>query len=107
MMGLDTMTKKELTPESWVWAIVQNPGSNESFLGQQDATNDIKFVPAFYDKDSALRCMNGFSKEASSTYEPQAVILEDLLSYTNKHGFIIFLLDNEGKILEKLSIQSA
>lgn len=96
------MTKKDLTKESWVWTIVQNPGRNESFLGQHDATNDIRFVPTFYDKESALRCLNSFSKDNSSTYEPQAVILEDLLNYTNKNGFIIFLLDNDGKILEKL-----
>ncbi len=97
------MTKKDLTPESWIWAIVENPGRSESFLGQYDETNDIRFVPAFYDKESALRCMNSFSKNKASVYEAQAVIFEDLLNYTKKQGFIIFILDNEGKILDKLS----
>jgi len=96
------MTNKELTPESWVWAIVQNPGKDESFLGQNDTANDIRFIPAFYDKDSSLRCMNAFSKDLFSTYEPQAVILEDLLNYAGKQGFLVFILNNEGKILQRL-----
>jgi hypothetical protein len=97
------MTKKDLKPESWIWAIVENPGRGESFLGQHDETNDIRFVPAFYDKESALRCMNSFSKNKASAYEAQAVILEDLLNYSKKQGFIVFMLDNEGKIIDKLS----
>ena len=100
------MIKKELKPDSWIWAIVQNPGKKESFLGQHDTTNDIRFVPAFYDKESATRCLNSFITDKSLEYEAQAVILEDLLNYTKKQGFIIFILNNEGKILDKLSKDS-
>lgn len=100
------MTKKDLKPDSWIWAIVQNPGKKESFLGQHDATNDIRFVPAFYEKESALRCLNSLVKDKSFDYEPQAVILEDLLDYSKKQGFLIFILDHEGKILDKISKDS-
>jgi hypothetical protein len=97
------MTEKKLNAESWVWAIVQDPGNKESFLGQYDETNDIRFIPVFHDKESALMCLNSFTKEKNSKYEPQAVILEDLITYTEKNGFIIFILDNQGKIIDKLS----
>ena len=28
--------KNQLSPDTWIWIVVQNPGSNEQFLGQLD-----------------------------------------------------------------------
>jgi hypothetical protein len=96
------MTQKKLNPETWIWAIVQNPGHNESFLGQHDATNDIRFIPAFYDKDTALRCIGMLNTDKSIENEPQAILVEDLVNYATKNGFLIFILDKNGKILDKM-----
>ena len=97
------MAQKKLNPETWIWAIVQNPGNNESFLGQHDKTNDIRFIPAFYDKDTALRCIDMFNKDKSiEKNEPQAILVEDLVNYATENGFLIFILDKNGKILDKI-----
>jgi hypothetical protein len=95
--------KKTLTLETWVWAIVQNPGKNESFLGQMDSESQVKFIPAFYSKDDSLMCINLFNKDESIDYESQAVLYEDLLNYTRDNKFMIFFLNQKGSILEKVS----
>jgi hypothetical protein len=97
------MTPKELKPDSWIWAVVQNPGKDESFLCQYDEPNDIRFIPAFYDKDSALRCIALLKKDKAQEFEPHAIILEDLVSYTRKNGFVIFILDKDGTVVDKLA----
>ena len=50
------MTDK-LKDDAWIWVIVQNPGSDEQFLGQYDDKKDLSFIPAFHEKDIALQCI--------------------------------------------------
>lgn len=95
--------KKKLTNDTWIWTIIQNPGKNESFLGQHDETNDIKFVPAFYTKESALMCINQLIKDDSLKYEPQAIFYDELMRYVSENGFLIFILDEKGSIVDKIA----
>lgn len=95
------MTK--LQNDTWIWAIVENPDKNESFLGQHDKTNDIKFVPAFMTKEASLMCINLIAKNDALTYEPQAIFLEDLKNYCRPNGFMIFMLNEKGEIIDKIS----
>ncbi|MBU1171644.1 MAG: hypothetical protein KKD44_18990 [Proteobacteria bacterium] len=97
------MNKNTLKNETWVWAIIQNPEKNESFLGQYDETNNIRFIPAFYSKDASVRCINQLKKDESLVYESQAILYEDLVNYTKQNGFLIFFLDDKGKILDKIA----
>lgn len=96
------MEKKKLTLESWIWAIVQNPDKNESFLGQEDKENNVKFIPAFYSKDAGLMCINQLKKDDTLKFEAQAVIYEDLINYSKTNGFLIFFLNEKGKILDQI-----
>ena len=96
------MEKKKLTMETWVWVIVQNPGNNESFLGQEDKENRLRFIPSFYNKDASLMCINLFQKDETMKYESQAVIYEDLVNYTKNNSYLIFFLDEKGKILDQI-----
>lgn len=93
---------KKIKNDTWIWAIIENPGKNESFLGQHDETNQIKFIPAFFEKESALRCINLFQKDESLDYEPQAILYEELMEYVSRNGFMIFMLDDKGKITDKI-----
>lgn len=93
----------ELNKETWVWLIVQNPEKEASFLGQHDTTNNIRFVPTFLDKDSALMCMNQLTKDESNDYEPQAIFYDELLRYIDAHNYIIYVLDKKGGILDKIA----
>ena len=93
----------ELNKDTWIWVIVQNPENKSTFLGQHDTTNNIKFIPAFLDKESALMCMNQLTKDESETYEPQALFYDELLRYSAENGFLIYILDNKGNILDKIA----
>lgn len=89
----------------WVYAIVQNPGGNEKFLGQTDVEMKISFIPAFLEKDAAGQCLPFLVREKGLKYEAQAIFFEDLVEYATKNGFAIFILDGAGKILEKIGVE--
>ena len=96
------MTNKP-KPDAWIWVIVQNPGSDEQFLGQYDDKKDLSFIPAFYEKDVALQCLGRLITEKGEKYEAQAILFEELAGDAAQHGFLIFMLNADGEILEEIS----
>jgi hypothetical protein len=95
------MTQK-IAATSWVYVLVQNPGGDEQIVGQRDADSDIAFIPMFKDKDSALAGIVHMIKEPDKRFEVQAIIYEDLTDYAARGGFLLFLLDANGKVIDKL-----
>ena len=91
----------EIKATSWVYVLVQNPGGAEQIVGQQDVESDIAFIPMFLDKDSAMQGALHVVKEKGRKFEIQAIIYEDLASYAAQGGFILFVLNAEGQIIEK------
>ncbi len=89
-------------PDTWVWVIVQNPEGNEQFLGQHDQETDVSYIPIFLERDHALMCLNMLTREKGRKYEVQAVIYEDLAGRASKEGFMLFVLNSEGGIVEKI-----
>ncbi len=85
----------------WVWVVVMDPGENEQFVGQQDQTTGVSFLPAFLEKEEALKGLGGLTREDARTYEVQAIRYEELAKNATAHGFMIFVLNGEGRILEK------
>ena len=92
---------KEIKATSWVYVLVQNPGSDEQIVGQRDIASDIAFIPTFLDKDSAMQGVVHMVKEKGKRFEVQAIIYEDLASYAAREGFMIFVLNAEGRITDK------
>jgi hypothetical protein len=92
---------KEIKATSWVYILVQNPGSDEQIVGQRDIASDIAFIPTFLDKDSAMQGVVHMVKEKGKRFEVQAIIYEDLATYAAQGGFILFILNSEGKIIDK------
>ena len=86
---------------SWVYVLVQNPGSDDRIVGQKDAENDISFIPMFMDKDSATNGSIHIAKESGHKYEIQAIIFEDLEKYAAEGQFILFVIDDAGKVIDK------
>ncbi len=97
------MTGK-LTSDTWIWVIVQDPGGNEQFLGQYDDKKDVSFIPAFYEKDDAQQCLIQLITEKGKKYEAQAILFEELTKDAAQHGFLIFMLNADGEILEEISL---
>lgn len=88
--------------ESWVYVAVENPGGNESFVGLADEQSGIAYIPAFLTKDDAQACFINMPRQAGKKYEIQAVIFEDLARDASANGFLIFMTDRDGKILNKI-----
>lgn len=87
----------------WVWVVVLNPGGNEQFLGQHYKEEDISFIPTFLEKDEALECLDHLTRDEEKKYEVQAIQYEELARDAVDHGFMLFILNGAGKVLEKIT----
>ena len=97
---------KRVKPDTWIWVVIQNPGTNEHFLGQHDKEKNVSFIPAFYQKEDAQQCLIQLKTEKKTKYEVQAILFDHLAEDAAKSGFMIFMLDEEGNIQEKIAPQS-
>jgi hypothetical protein len=88
--------------DAWVFVPVENPGSNESYVGYTDEKAEIAYIPAFLTKDAAQSCFINLPRDSGKKYEIQAVILEELARDAARNGFLIFVLDSEGRIQHKI-----
>ena len=91
-------------PTAWVYVVVQNPGANETIVGQQDPEHQLTFIPVFKDKESALQGMTRMAKTPGQICEVQAIIYEDVLNYARQAGLLAFFLDGAGRILAKIGL---
>ena len=92
-----------MTEDRWVYVIVQDPEGSEKFLGLQDTESEIQFIPAFSSKEEATAGMYRLPlKTDPKKREVQAIILEDILFYAKENGFAVFVLDGDGKVLERM-----
>ena len=48
------MTNK-INNDDWVWVVVQDPGGNEQYLGQQEKESNVAFIPMFKEKEMAKK----------------------------------------------------
>ena len=94
--------KNEQKEDRWVWVVVQNPGGKEQFLGQYDKQADISFIPTFDSKEDAQQCFMNMARPKGSKYEVQAILYEELAKAATAGGFMIFLLNENGDVLEKI-----
>ena len=94
--------KNEQQEDQWVWVVVQNPGGHEHFLGQYDKQEDIAFIPTFHSKEEAQQCFLNMSRQKGAKYEVQAILYEELAKAAAADGFMIFLLNENGEVLEKI-----
>jgi hypothetical protein len=87
----------------WVWVVVQDPGGDEQFLGQHDEDKNISYIPTFLEKQDASQCLNLLMRDENRKYEVQAIQYEQLARDAAEHGFMLFVLNNAGEILEKIT----
>jgi len=87
---------------TWLYVAIQQTGTGEQIVGQTDTEHDIAYIPAFLTKDDAQQAMFHLHLEKKGKYEIQAIIYEDLARHATENGFVIFVLDTNGKVLERL-----
>jgi hypothetical protein len=86
----------------WVWVVIQNPGGDEQFLGQKDEEKGISFIPTFLEKEEAELGLTLMVRDQGRKYEVQAILIEDLSERASENGFMIFVLNAKGEVLEKI-----
>ena len=94
---------KLMEENQWVWIVVQDPGSKETFLGQKDKEKDLSFIPVFLSKEDAERGLSFLVLKRTHKYEVQAIHFKELFDLSDKNKFMLFLLNGEGEILEKIT----
>lgn len=87
---------------TWLYVAIQKTGPSEQIVGQTDNEHDISFIPTFLSKEAAQQAMFHLHLEKKGRYEVQAIIYEDLVRHAAANGFLIFVLDEDGKVLERL-----
>jgi hypothetical protein len=95
---MDMMLQKD----TWVWVVVQDPGGNETLLGQQDDMNNVSFIPTFLEKGDAQTAFDRLAKEKGKKYEVQAIQYGFLTQYASQNGFSIYVLNGDGQVLERI-----
>lgn len=85
--------------------MVQDPGGNEQFLGQHDKTENISYIPAFHSREAAQQCFTNMARRKNSKYEAQATLFEELAKDAAANGFMIFVLNENGEIMERIKPQ--
>ena len=96
------MKPMTIEANTWLYVAVQKSGPSEQIVGQTDTENDVSYIPAFLSKESAQQAMFHLHLEKKKKYEVQAIIYEDLASHAVEDGFVIFVLDDDGNVLERL-----
>jgi len=88
--------------DTWVWVVVQDPDNEEKILGLHDDEKKVSFIPAFLDRDEAQKCLGRLATEKGKKYEIQAIRYGFLVRHSNENGFMIFILNGEGEVFEKI-----
>jgi hypothetical protein len=91
------MVKKE-QKTSWVYVFVCEPGSDESFLGLYNEEEEANFIPTFSSKEDANDCFLTLPREKGKKYELQAIHIEELEEAATQNGFLVAMVDSEGKL---------
>ena len=95
--------QEKLGTDQWAWVVVQDPGGKEQFLGQHDKVENISYIPVFRSKEEAQQCFMHVARRKNCKYEIQAILFEELAKDAAANGFMIFLLNENGEVLEKIS----
>jgi len=101
MMIREQMMTLQIDDQAWIYVMVQNPDSDDRIVGQSDAENGVSFIPVFLDKAAATQGMLHLAKEKGQKYEIQAIIFEDLERYAAQSQFLLFVLNDEGEIIDR------
>lgn len=88
--------------DDWVYVAVENPGGVEQIVGYTDKPSDISYIPVFTSKEDAQACFLNLPRKAGKRYEVQAILFEELANDALANTFLLFLLDGEGNIQDKI-----
>ena len=92
---------EKASAKGWVYVVVCDPEKEATFLGLHNAEKDIDFIPAFETKEAANDCFLDLPREKGKKYEIQAVLIEELYEDAEKNGFVVAMVDDNGKVVNE------
>lgn len=92
-----------LEDESWVWVVTQRIKAKEEIVGQHFEKENISFIPAFMKKEEAEKAYKKMALSPDLPTEIQAIRYKHLKEEASQSGFLIFMLNEKGEILDKIS----
>jgi hypothetical protein len=87
--------------DEWVYVFVCDPGPKETYFGLYNDEKDLNFIPVFRSREEANDCFLELPREKGVKHECQAVHLEEISETAEKNGFVIAIVDSEGKVVTK------
>lgn len=93
---------EKATEKGWVYVVVGDPEGEANYLGLYNEEDDVHFIPAFETKDAANDCFLSLPREKGRKYEIQAVHVDELTENADENGFIVTLVDSDGKVIKKV-----
>jgi hypothetical protein len=94
---------EKISDNTWVYTVIKDPGSGEQFLGQHESETDISYIPIFLEKEHATQGLLQLEVEKGTRCEVQAVIYSDIDQTAGENGFLLYLLDESGNVLDKIA----
>lgn len=85
--------------DEWVFVFVCDPGPNETYFGLYNEEKDLNFIPAFRTREEANDCFLELPRKKGVKHECQAVHVEELTETAEKNGFVVTLVDSDGKVI--------
>ena len=82
----------------WVYVYVGGQEGNETFLGLYNEDLKIDYIPAFASKEAAQDHYLSLPRAKGEKYEVQAVHIEELRRDAEDNGFVVALVDEDGKV---------
>lgn len=93
--------------KGWVYVFVAKPSDGEeTFLGLFDKEKEVNFIPAFENKEAANECFLTLPRAKGTKYEVEAIHIEELVASAEANGFIVAIVDSEGKIIKEPMAQA-
>ncbi len=94
---------EKIKDDTWIYTIIKDPGSQEQFLGQHDSEAEISYIPIFLEKEQAVQGLFQLKVEKGTRCEVQAVFYSDIAQAAVENGFLLYLLDESGNVLDKIA----
>lgn len=90
----------------YVWVIVERTRNDENFLGMAGEDGEM-FIPVTAEKDQALMLVGRLPEtEGVFLRNVEAIHRAQLLGQAQDEGFSVYLVDDKGRILERLAGQT-
>ncbi len=93
---------QSISNTTWVYVIIKKSNGSEQLAGFEDK-NGVKYLPVIKSKEDSEVFLSYMDHEKGVRFEIQAIIYEDVILYAKENGFNIFIVDKNGKILEKIN----